>query len=225
MSIKNVFNKSKSLLSGLQNDTASSKTSSTIQKHTRKLSNGNSASSVKLKSGPIDQFSLSKKNTVSQSMQHMKHLKQRREAIKRKQKSGYTPGAGNFWDARANSKEMHRIADQMVDKHGALSAQALSARSAAVMYDYSIAGAAQEAGEAFGNPNSSVSDKARSAANIGIHLLDTTPIPNAKTMKSVKNFPSAKKALRVFSRGAGKGTRVGKVFSPALSVGGLDVLR
>ena len=57
-------------------------------------------------------------------------------------------GPGSFSDARANSREMHRIADQMVDKNGAFHPKSVLARGAAVAYDLSIAGPAQEAGEA-----------------------------------------------------------------------------
>lgn len=56
-----------------------------------------------------------------------------------------------------------------------MSPQALFWRGSEVFYQMSPAPAAQEAGEAWGDPNSSKSDKAWATANVGLHLLDVVP--------------------------------------------------
>lgn len=141
---------------------------------------------------PKDSFTRSSPNTVSQDMSLLERHKRKMNSAKQKKAKAKLPqgGPGTFWDARANSKEMHKIADQQVDKHGAFSPKAVAARAAAVFYDYSIAGAAQECGETFGDPNSSMVDKAKSGASVGLHLLDATPIPGSKIVKGVGNVGS-----------------------------------
>ncbi len=141
---------------------------------------------------PTDSFRRRTPNIVCQDMRLLeRHKRQMNFAKQNKAKTKLLQGGpGTFWDARAKSKEMHKIADRQVDKLSAFSPKAVTARAAAVFYEYSSAGTAQECGEAFGEPNSTMGDKVMSGASVGLHLLDATYIPGSKVVKGAGNVGS-----------------------------------
>lgn len=135
-----------------------------------------------------DIYTPGNRNPVAHDLALLK--RHRNEMSRTKKRAPSQGGPGTFWDARANSKEMHKIADQQVDKNGAFSPQALLARGAAAFYDYSIAGPAQVCGETLGDPSSTALNKASSIGQVGLHLLDATPMPSSKIMKRIGNAGS-----------------------------------
>jgi hypothetical protein len=115
-------------------------------------------------------------------------------------------GPGDFSDPRANLAEIRKMADNAVDKHGPLSAKALFLRGAEVFYQMSPAPAAQEAGEAWGGPSSSKSQKAWASANLGLHLLEIAPAAGMIT-----NSARGVRATSVGSRSSHAGGNLGMV--------------
>jgi len=71
---------------------------------------------------------------------------------------------------------MHQLADQAVDKNGALSPSALLLRTGAVFYDMSGAVPAQKTGEAWGDPNGSTKDRILSTGELGLAVLQYLPV-------------------------------------------------
>ena len=104
-------------------------------------------------------------------------------------------GPGDFSDPRANLQEIRKLADEAVDKNGPLSPKALMLRGAEAFYQMSPAPAAQEAGEAWGDPSSSKSEKAWASGALGLHLLEMVPAASF-----IANGAQGAKAASVGSR-------------------------
>lgn len=180
--------------------------------------NGNSAA-AKSTRDPKDSYTPSIHNPETHNQKRLKELQQQQAQRNRKMPE---TGPGSFTDARANSREMHRIADQMVDKHGALHPKSVAARTAAVAYDLSIAGPAQEAGEAWGNPNSTAGEKAWATGKVVIAVADGLPLPNPKALTGVKGVSATEKAV---STGARATNTAVKTSAQALNVDAVSIKR
>ena len=105
--------------------------------------------------------------------------------------------AGKFHEARANSKFMHKWADQTVDRKGPFHPKSLFLRTTAVMYDMSPAPVAQEAGDAYGDPTTSKTQKVWATTKLGLQFLEAVPVA-----KSIGGAADGLKALGVGSKGS-----------------------